>query len=126
MIVLTFKCLSYFSFPFVDKGEGVHLNPFIFEYFPVRISVRNLHSVCIHPKQSYISNQKNQKLFVSKWRPKTNCRFAKKSRDQNLKNHFPKGIFQKKKKHEYIYIFEIKFEKKIILCFAKMAAKTSF
>ena len=38
------------------------------------------------------------------------------SRDQNLKNHFPKGIFNKiwlkVAEHEYIYIFEIKFEKK--------------
>ena len=42
----------------------------------------------------------------------------KKSRDQNLKNYFPKGIFNeiwlKVEEHEYIYIFEIKFEKIIL------------
>ena len=31
---------------------------------------------------------------VSKWRPKTYLRFAKKSRDQDLTNQFPKEIFQ--------------------------------
>ena len=43
----------------------------------------------------------------------------KKSCDQNLKNNFPNGIFNeiwlKVGEHEYIYIFEIKFEKKNIL-----------
>ena len=38
------------------------------------------------------------------------------SRDQNLKNHFPNGFFNeiwiKVGEHEYIYISEIKFEKK--------------
>ena len=49
-------------------------------------------------------------------------------RDQNLNNHFPKGIvlkiWLKVRKYEYINIFKIKFEKKIFCL--KMAAKTSF
>ena len=45
----TLKCQSYFSLPFVHKG--VHLDPFIFRYFPVGILVRNLHHICIHLKQ---------------------------------------------------------------------------
>ena len=49
------------------------------------------------------------------------------SLDQNLKNTFQMEFFNeiwlKVGEHEYIYIFEIKFEKKFCL---KMAAKTSF
>ena len=58
----------------------------------------------------------------------------KKSRDQNLKkknkkkNTFPMEFFNeiwlKVGEHKYIYIFEIKFEKKNI--YPKMAAETSF
>ena len=44
-----------------------------------------------------------------------------------MKNHFPKGIFNKiwlkVREHKYIYIFEIKFEKRLF-CY-EMAAKTS-
>ena len=39
--------------------------------------------------------------------------------DQNLKNHFPKGICQwnlAQSKRTWIYIFEIEFEKKINHC----------
>ena len=60
----------------------------------------------------------NERIFVSQ----------EKSRDQNLKNHFPKELFNKiwlkDEEHEYINIFEIKFEKKLFCL--KMPAKTSF
>ena len=50
---------------------------------------------------------------------KPSSRFAKKSREENLTNYFPKGIFQwnlaQIEEHEYIYIFEIKFDKIILL-----------
>ena len=48
-IGLTLKCLSYCSLTFVHKG--VHLDPFIFRYFAVGISVRNLDYICIHLNQ---------------------------------------------------------------------------
>ena len=76
--LLTLKCLSYFSLPFVHKGGRVHLDPFIFEYFPIGILVQNLHHMCIHPKQPYISKKNNQKMFRFKMvAKKTNFRFAK-------------------------------------------------
>ena len=81
---LTFNCLSYFSLPFVHgTGAGVHLDPFIFEYFPVRISVRNLHHMCIHPKQVYISKRNDQQMFCFKMAAKNEFSIhEKKSRDQ--------------------------------------------
>ena len=71
---LTLKCLSYFSLPFVHKGGGggVHLDSFIFEYFPVEISVGNLQHMCIHPKQP---KRTIKKCFLSKWRPKNEFSF---------------------------------------------------
>ena len=58
-LTLTLRCLSYFSLPFVQEGR-VHLDLLIFGYFYVGISVRNLHHVCIQPKQSYISKKKQK------------------------------------------------------------------
>ena len=50
---------------------------------------------------------------------KTHLASRKKSRDKNLKNHFPEGVFNKiwfkVAEHEYINIFEIRYEKKNIL-----------
>ena len=52
------------------------------------------------------------------------------SRDQIWKTTFPKVFFNeiwfKVGEQDYIYIFEIKFEKKKKKFFLKMAAKTSF
>ena len=42
----TFKCISYFLSRLCTRG--IHLDPTIFNYFPVGISVRNLHPICIH------------------------------------------------------------------------------
>ena len=72
--------------------------------------------------------QNNQKMFRFKMAAKNNFRFAKKSCDHTLKNHFPKGFFNKiwlkVEEHECIYIFEIKSLKKIFCL--KMTAKTNF
>ena len=68
------------------------MDPFIFEYIPVEISVRNLYHMCIHPKQPYISKKERSKMFRFKMAAKNRI-FISKSRDQSLKNHFSKGIF---------------------------------
>ena len=92
LIFLTLKYLSYFSLPFVHKG--VQVDPLI-EYFSVGISVRNLHHMCMHLKRPYISKKNDQKCFVLNWRQKKQIFvLRKKTRDQNLKNYFSKGIFQ--------------------------------
>ena len=64
-IILTLKCLRYFSLPFVHK-VGVHLDPFI----SLVLSGRNFgtklapyHS--IHPKQPYKSEKKNDQKNIS-------------------------------------------------------------
>ena len=60
------------------------------EYFPVGILVQNL-----HPKQPNISKKNNQKMFHFKMAAKKRIFIShKKSCDQNMKNHFPQGIFQ--------------------------------
>ena len=74
-IQLTLKSLSYFSLPFVHKG--VHLDPFIFEYFSVGISVRNLHHMLVHLKQPS-AKRTIKKTFCYKMAAKTNYRFTQK------------------------------------------------
>ena len=56
---------------------GVYLDPFIYEYFPEGILVRNLHHMLIHTKQPYISRKNNQKMFRFKMAAKKRI-FAKK------------------------------------------------
>ena len=73
---LTLKCLSYFSFPFVHNGGP--LGP-PFEYFPVGISARSLHHMCMHLRQPDVSKKNDQKCFVSKWRPKKRIFVSQKS-----------------------------------------------
>ena len=75
-VKLTLKCLSYFSLRLCTRG--VHLDPFILEYFPIEISLRNLHHKCIHPKQPYISKKKDKKCYVAKWRPKNDFSLCQK------------------------------------------------
>ena len=77
----------------------------------------------------YQQKRRIKKCFVSKWRPKNKFSFRKNSHVTKIwKTTFPKEFFNKiwlkVKEHEYIYIFEIKFEKKLFCL--KMAAKTSF
>ena len=74
----------------------------------------------VYTQNNYISEKKTiKKCLVSKRRPKNEFSFRKKSRDQSSKTTFPKEFFNKiwlkVKEYEYIYIFEIKFEKKNIL-----------
>ena len=112
-LTLSLKCLSYCSLPFVHKG--VHLDPTIFKYFSVGILVRNLHHICIHLKQLYISKKNIKKYCVSKWQPKNKFSFCKNSHVTKIwKNTFPmefsNEIWLKVGEHEYIYICEIKFE----------------
>ena len=49
-----------------------------------------------YTQNNYIPEKRTiKKCFVSKWRSKKQIVVSqKKSRDQNLENHFPKGIFQ--------------------------------
>ena len=128
---LTLKCLSFFSLPFVHKG-GPLGPPHLFEYFPVGISVRNFHHMCMHLRHldNHISARKkkgHQKLFLFKMAAEIRIfvsRFKKvKWPKFKKKNSFPKEFFNetwlKVEEHECICISEIQFEKKIF-CF-KMA-----
>ena len=60
-------------------AQGGPLDPTIFKYFPVRISVRNLHHIRIHLEQPLISKKNIQKCSVSKWRPKNDFSFRENS-----------------------------------------------
>ena len=59
---LTLKCPCYFSLPFVHKGGG-SLGPIHFWVLSRRNFGTNLHHMCIHPKQRYISKKNDQKMF---------------------------------------------------------------
>ena len=64
----------------VWEGVGVHLDPFIFEYFPVRISVRILHHMMgIYPKQPYTRKKTKQTKTKQNKKQKQNKQTKKKT-----------------------------------------------
>ena len=91
----------FFSLLFVHKGWGSIWNgPFVlghFFRFRIFFFVQNLHHVCIHPKQLFISKDNDQKVICFKMAAKNEFSFReKKSRDQNIKTHtFSKKFFNK-------------------------------
>ena len=118
---LTHKCISYFSLPFVHKEGSLN-----FRYFPVRISVRNLHHICIHLTQPQISKKNIKKMLRFQ---KTNFCLAK----IVMWPKFDKPLFQwncslnigSKKENIYTYTF-MKYSLEKNYSVLKMAAKTSF
>ena len=98
---LKFKCLSYFSLPFVHKGGP--LGPNHFKVLFGRNFSTKLAPYLYTPKTT-INQQKNiKKCCVSKWRPKTFFFFCenshvtkiwKKKKKKKKKKPFPNGIFQ--------------------------------
>ena len=91
--VLTLKCLSYFSLRLCTRGSTWTR---LFEYLPVGTSVRNLHHMCMHLRQPWISKKNGQKSsFQNGGQKKRIFVLRRKSCDQNLKNYFPKGILTK-------------------------------
>ena len=120
--------------------KGVHLDPTIFKYFPVRISIWNLHHICIHQNNhksakrtlknvafhnggqkiyfSFRENShvtKNVKKKQNKTKQNKTKQNKKQTKNKKTKKTFPMEFFNeiwlKVGEHEYIYIFEIKFEK---------------
>ena len=61
-----------FTSVWAQRGDPVHLEPFIFEYFSVGISVRNLHHMFIHLKQPI-----SAKRTIKNGGQKTNLCFTK-------------------------------------------------
>ena len=59
---LTLECIIYVILSFLHNLGRDPLDPFIFKYFPVGISVRNLHHIFIHIKQPQ-TNQNHSKKF---------------------------------------------------------------
>ena len=109
--------LLFHSFHFAQGG--VLLDPTMFKYFSIGISVRTSHHICIHLKQPKPAKRTFKKCSVSKWLPKSESSFNKNSHvTKILKNTFPKEFFNeiwlKVEEHECIYIFVIKFEKIIL------------
>ena len=90
--------------------KGVHLNATNFKYFPVGISVRNLHHICIHLREPKIRKKKSKKVPSNEYLFRENSHVTK-----IWKIPFPKNFFNKNwlkvGEHEYIYIPEIKFGK---------------
>ena len=103
--------------------KGVHLDPTIFKYFPGTKLAPYL-----TPKITINQQKRKKNVQFQNGGQKTNFRFRKISHVTKIwKTTFPKEFFSeiwlKVGEHEYIYIFEMKFEKKIFCL--KMATKTS-
>ena len=127
---LTLKCANYFSLPFGHKEGplGSRQNKVL--------SYRNFHTklspylyTCISKRTIIQLEKKNQNIYSFKMAAKTQISILRtRSRDQNLKNHFPKGIFQwnfgqSRKKREYVHCWNKIWTK---LFRFKMEAKTFF
>ena len=93
---LTLKCQSYFSLPSVHKGRSTWTQPFL-STFPQKSGTKlapylyTPKTTIYHPKQ----NSKNVPFQNGGQENKFSLRKKKKSCDQNLKNHFSKGILNK-------------------------------
>ena len=115
--------------PLVPKGGGGPRDPSIENHFPSRILQWNLHHTCMDYKKSQFCKKNWKCCTVSKWRPNNRFLFRVISILAKIwKTTFPKEFFNeiwlKVGEHEYIYITEITFLKKIF--HFKMAAKTIF
>ena len=113
--VLTLKCLGYFSLPFVHKGGP--LGPIHFWVLSRRSFGTKLAPYVYTPKTTiYQQKEWSKNVSFQNGGQKNEFSFRKKSHVSKIwKTTFPKEFFNKIwlkiKEHEYIYIFEIKFEK---------------
>ena len=98
--------------------SGVHLGPFIFEYFPGTKLAQYVYTctIYVYTQKYHISAKRTiTKCFDSKWWPKNEFSFLekKKSRDQKLKNHFSKGIFKQNLAQSWRTWINLHFKSKI-------------
>ena len=100
--------MEQFPKPFVHKGG--HLDSTIFKYFPVGISVRNLHYIWIHlVKTTLIQQKEPSKMFRFKMAAKNEFSFRENSHATKIWNNilakeFCNKIWLNVGEHEYIYI----------------------
>ena len=97
--MLTLKCIRYFSLPFVHKGEGSTWTHSFLSTLPQEFLHGN-GNMCVYTQNNHISaknkqtNKQKQKNFRFKMAAnKIIFVTREKSRDQSLKNHFPKRNF---------------------------------
>ena len=111
-IFVTFTCLSYFSLPFMHHNGVVHLDPILGKYFPMRISIQNLHDICIQLRQTLTSKQHQKHLLFQNGGQYTNIQFAKtvtwsKFEKTVSQKNFSMQIWFKTGEYEQIYISEM-------------------
>ena len=76
------------------QGE-VHLDPTIFKFFPVGISVQILLHLNIHQDNHKSAKRTLKNVPLQNGGPKTNFRFRENSQaTKNVKKHISKGILQ--------------------------------